>query len=225
MSDCEHRTTVETGQYYYRARMYSPQQGRFLSNDPLGMVDGPNMYMYVRNDPINARDPSGRWNPGWGNPMLYNGAAGAPDDLSTCPNDPTFETYWDCLSYAVTLPLDAAEACHARCFGERWGGGSVLPIQLDQNKYEECLLEEFTEKAHKIAAGCIVGVMLVSVLVPILGTNLAGMLAAGPAGAAAAAASSAATLTYILAPCIAGVSLALMAQITWCGVKSLYFSW
>ncbi|MGM0405469.1 MAG: RHS repeat-associated core domain-containing protein, partial [Thermoplasmatota archaeon] len=32
----------ETGQYYYRARMYSSVQSRFISNDPLGMVDGPN---------------------------------------------------------------------------------------------------------------------------------------------------------------------------------------
>ncbi len=54
------RYDEETGQYYYRARMYSPSQGRFLSNDPLGMVDGPNMYAYVRGDPINHRDPSGR---------------------------------------------------------------------------------------------------------------------------------------------------------------------
>ena len=46
----------ETGQYYYRARMYSPQQSRFISNDPAGMVDGPNMYAYVQNDPVNFRD-------------------------------------------------------------------------------------------------------------------------------------------------------------------------
>ena len=57
------RYDQETGQYYYRARMYSPSQGRFLSNDPLGMVDGPNMYAYVQNDPVNHRDPTGmfRW--------------------------------------------------------------------------------------------------------------------------------------------------------------------
>ena len=63
------RYDQETGQYYYRARMYSPSQGRFLSQDPLGMVDGPNMYAYVRGDPVNARDPSGRqgvFTPGYG---------------------------------------------------------------------------------------------------------------------------------------------------------------
>ncbi len=67
----------ETGQYYYRARMYSSTQGRFLSQDPLGMVDGPNMYVYARNNPILFRDPSGRWPPFWGNPMLINGGGGS----------------------------------------------------------------------------------------------------------------------------------------------------
>ncbi len=65
------RYDQETGQYYYRARMYSPSQGRFLSQDPLGMVDGPNMYAYVRGDPVNHRDPSGRQQ--WPSPPLIDG--------------------------------------------------------------------------------------------------------------------------------------------------------
>ncbi len=89
----------ETGQYYYRARMYSPQQGRFLSNDPMGMVDGPNMYMYVRNDPVNFRDPSGRWNPGWGDPMLINGWGGGGDNWDDCPDDWYFKSFDECRMY------------------------------------------------------------------------------------------------------------------------------
>ena len=53
------RIDQETGLYYVRARYYSPEVGRFLSPDPIGYGDGLNMYAYVRNDPVNFRDPSG----------------------------------------------------------------------------------------------------------------------------------------------------------------------
>lgn len=36
-----------------------PAIGRFLTPDPAGFVDGPNLYAYVLNDPINLIDPSG----------------------------------------------------------------------------------------------------------------------------------------------------------------------
>ncbi len=50
----------ETGLYYYRARYYDGTQGKFLSNDPIGFRGGdPNLYRYVFNSPINARDPRG----------------------------------------------------------------------------------------------------------------------------------------------------------------------
>ncbi len=50
---------TETGLYYYRARYYSPRLGQFLSQDPLGPYDDPNLYMYVTLDPLNLVDPSG----------------------------------------------------------------------------------------------------------------------------------------------------------------------
>jgi RHS repeat-associated protein len=45
--------------YYYRARYYDSEVGRFLSKDSAGFVDGPNLYLYVDNDPVNKVDPSG----------------------------------------------------------------------------------------------------------------------------------------------------------------------
>jgi RHS repeat-associated protein len=49
----------ETGLYHYRARTYDPIKGRFLSRDPLGYIDGLNLYEYVRNNPTGALDPWG----------------------------------------------------------------------------------------------------------------------------------------------------------------------
>lgn len=47
------------GLYYVRNRWYDPDIGRFMSEDPAGAVDGPNMYVFGKNDPVNGWDPSG----------------------------------------------------------------------------------------------------------------------------------------------------------------------
>jgi RHS repeat-associated protein len=49
----------ETGLYYYRARYYNPQIGRFLQTDPVGYDAGMNLYTYCKNDPVGLGDPYG----------------------------------------------------------------------------------------------------------------------------------------------------------------------
>ncbi len=58
------REYVESGSngtelYYYRARYYRPDLGRFISKDPLDMIDGTNMFIYVKNNPTMGIDPDG----------------------------------------------------------------------------------------------------------------------------------------------------------------------
>jgi RHS repeat-associated protein len=49
----------ETTLYYYRARYYHPVAGRFLSEDPSGLGNSSNLYLYVNNRPIVFSDPFG----------------------------------------------------------------------------------------------------------------------------------------------------------------------
>ncbi len=44
--------------YYFGARWYDPELGRWLSPEPLGL-DGPNLYQFCFNDPVNGYDPNG----------------------------------------------------------------------------------------------------------------------------------------------------------------------
>jgi uncharacterized protein RhaS with RHS repeats len=46
--------------YYYRARYYSPELQRFISEDPIRLAGGDvNYYAYVGNNPVNWIDPLG----------------------------------------------------------------------------------------------------------------------------------------------------------------------
>ena len=45
--------------YYYRARYYDPATARFLSEDPLNIGGGANLYAYVGGNPISRIDPLG----------------------------------------------------------------------------------------------------------------------------------------------------------------------
>lgn len=49
----------EIALYHMGARYYDPMLGRWLSEDPLGISGGTNLYSYAGNDPVNGRDPRG----------------------------------------------------------------------------------------------------------------------------------------------------------------------
>ncbi len=45
--------------YYFPFRYYNPSASRWLAPDPAGLIDGPNVYAYVRGNPMLYYDPYG----------------------------------------------------------------------------------------------------------------------------------------------------------------------
>jgi len=72
-------TNGKTNDIYVRTRPYVPSTGRWLSQDRVGFVDGPNHYLYVLNSAIGFVDPSGEFRitadetscPGCGKAAVY----------------------------------------------------------------------------------------------------------------------------------------------------------
>jgi RHS repeat-associated protein len=55
----------ETGFVYFGYRYYSPQDGRWISRDPIAPNDGINLYAYVVNRPIDFTNPDGLQHRDW----------------------------------------------------------------------------------------------------------------------------------------------------------------
>lgn len=49
----------ESGLYFNEARYYASQLGRWIGCDPAGLIDGPNLFRYAKNNPVVLKDPNG----------------------------------------------------------------------------------------------------------------------------------------------------------------------
>jgi RHS repeat-associated protein len=80
----------ESGLEYHSLRYYLPWLGRWLSPDPKGLVDGPNLYRYGRNNPIKLNDPSGTAPPtDEGAPPVEVTPLLTQDPVPAAPTDPS----------------------------------------------------------------------------------------------------------------------------------------
>jgi RHS repeat-associated protein len=80
----------KTGLSYFGYRFYAPASGRWMTRDPLGEAAGPNLYEFVKNDPINRYDPTG----------LEDGFCGQgeePVETRIDPGDEGAYTTWTCM--------------------------------------------------------------------------------------------------------------------------------
>jgi RHS repeat-associated protein len=79
----------ETGLYYYGARYYAAWLGKWTSADPIGIVDGINLFVYARN-----------------NPLIYTDPTGTQCDLPPQSCDPDRQS---CIDPTAPTPLEEAE--------------------------------------------------------------------------------------------------------------------
>ncbi len=77
-----HEFDIETNLYWAPYRYYRPDMLRWISRDPLGMVDGPNVYGYVGGRTISSKDKSGLGLDFIYKPDRFGG--GQPHDPSEC---------------------------------------------------------------------------------------------------------------------------------------------
>lgn len=99
-----------TGLYYMRARFYDPGLGKFMSEDPIGISGGLNLYAYAGNDPVNAADPSGM--------------------LTCVPHAyrvPVTTQYIGGVVVRADTAWDEAVGIGLDCSGDGDGGGSSVP--------------------------------------------------------------------------------------------------
>jgi len=124
----------ETGIYFYRARYFDQNIGRFLSEDPA--EDDLNLYAYVQNNPVNFVDPLGLYttkNPNvpWPSPALdkflrcLEGCVGVPIVVTSTTNgkhqDPGHAagTSVD-IRPPAGVPASTVFCCAGQC-GAAWG--------------------------------------------------------------------------------------------------------
>ncbi|MDN3514597.1 MAG: hypothetical protein NG747_09365 [Candidatus Brocadia sp.] len=104
----------ETSLYFYRARYYDCAKGRFIQRDPLGYVDGFNLYQYVRGRPTRYSDPEGLGDPenAVAIPLTGPDCCQLYDKATRRPIEPQVVAGWDSF-YARTT-----DRCSERQYGQ-----------------------------------------------------------------------------------------------------------
>lgn len=112
----------EIGLHYYRARYYDAGMGRFISQDPIGLSGGLNMYMYARANAVRFTDPSG---------LKIN------MERSVLPTPPWQTTTKTCAqgsppaaTCVIRTRVLRVSECKERCGG--WGFDATLSVTLQQ---------------------------------------------------------------------------------------------
>ena len=97
-----------TGLYNMRARYYSPSYGRFITQDPIGVAGGANLYAFARNSPLDFWDPYGLDASPQNASMVYRAAPACVADAS-CENWAWYKRVGLSMVYGIQPSGDAGE--------------------------------------------------------------------------------------------------------------------
>jgi RHS repeat-associated protein len=124
----------DTGLYYYNARWYDSELGRFISEDPATDPNNPNLYSYCGNNPVVRVDPSGRfWGfvaklaVGW----LFNAAREGVEAHNDGGN--FFEGFLDGLFFNPSVSVSGTFGSGGISFGERRETTGSIEYGTDNN--------------------------------------------------------------------------------------------
>jgi RHS repeat-associated protein len=125
----------DTGLADFRSRWYDPEIGRFISEDPIGLAGGINVYRFVGNNPVSGWDPFGMFDPddcptsGEGGYWIVDPdgkRAFVLDPIGVC-SSPTVDPFGGGDSFGD--PIGPGPAPTAGKGGPLGGGGSTGPVQ------------------------------------------------------------------------------------------------
>lgn len=128
---------AETGLYYNRYRYYDPDSARYITQDPIGLAGGTNLYRYV-DSPTTYVDPLGLFATaayvyGVGNRIESATATITSSDLNTGSNTNATSRKW---ARKLGCPLDDAGHVVGNQLGGRGGKKYVFPQALGKNRGE-----------------------------------------------------------------------------------------
>jgi RHS repeat-associated protein len=145
----------ETGLYYNRWRFYDPLQGRYITQDPIGLRGGVNSFAYPTN-PVQWVDPLGlQTDPAWGLPDTdWAGTRGNPPQPPQ-PKPPQPELRSDGRpqgagcgdakrdkyipdSYMGTVSFEKACDIHDDCYGTLGADKQACDTQFGENLRLAC---------------------------------------------------------------------------------------
>ncbi|MDR1529992.1 MAG: RHS repeat-associated core domain-containing protein [Burkholderiales bacterium] len=144
------RENDNTGLYYYRARYYLPKYQRFISEDPIGLNGGINVYGYVEGNPVSFIDPMGLATHRCRKPLDSlpgEGERNGPD----IPGNPLYHQY-------SCVVRDGKEICGGQDRSGKnplWGPGKPSDDSMDKGVckekqpdndcFEQCMIDEWAK--------------------------------------------------------------------------------
>ena len=127
-----------TGMYYYRERYYSPALQRFISEDPIGLAGGQNVYAYVGGDPISFTDPQGLQQTTPGSPGIPCWWCGAPVPHPWHWGGPIFGQKIDSCLFQGVCSASGTEDCYQNCYATYEAQVEVCKMFPSRKARQQC---------------------------------------------------------------------------------------